>query len=484
MKQVQLDEALDDASTGVLQLDLSTVTASQNNRALKSIFKRSDYLGLSFLDLLAEVLDQATFQRAQQYLVLLNAVENNARLLQDINPLKNTSAKINKAPGQFVQRQFQFQFRREICKKRVSRVLVFVKPVRNSDLVAKSRNNQKQKNLKVLNNKKEQKHQKKQKKSTKSNVPVAVTRILEMDESIVEDFLEESIPALDVLLTLLRQSTGAQSKLQGRLDYICRAIHKIKGDAAILNFDEVVALLHKFEDRLEPLQGKEQLKKSDFVGFIAMIKSIITSLKKYNVILKRAGAGKGKSKRGNASVRQLFSRLQLYVEKISKEKKKSIRLVDEGFEQADIPIRLQKDVLSMVVQLLRNAVVHGIESRTGRKSAIKTSCGSIYLGLEKEVGSFTIFVRDDGAGLDLKKIKQVAIKSGKYTREQIDKCTADQLFNFILQSGFSTANKVDEHAGRGIGLDLVNTTVKGLGGKLTILTRYGMFTEFSMTFPC
>ena len=135
------------------------------------------------------------------------------------------------------------------------------------------------------------------------------------------------------------------------------------------------------------------------------------------------------------------------------------------------------------MQLLRNAVVHGIEDKAKRKAAGKKPYGSIFLGLQIEIGTFTVSVRDDGAGLDYRGIKQVAISSGRHTKEQIDHYTSSQLRNLILQPGFTTSKKVDEHSGRGVGLDLVNTTVKTLGGSLFIRMNSGEFTEFTMTFP-
>jgi two-component system chemotaxis sensor kinase CheA len=223
------------------------------------------------------------------------------------------------------------------------------------------------------------------------------------------------------------------------------------------------------------------LHQSDFDGFIVAINQIIVSLKKFTAITQHVDTAS--RKKGTASAQQLFQRLESFVGKISRDTKKDIRLVDKGFEQAEIPIKLQKDVLSMVVQLLRNAVVHGVEDKATRKAAGKKPYGSIDLGLQIEIGKFTVSVRDDGGGLDYGRIRQVAIRSGRYTKEQINNYSSSQLRNLILQPGFSTSRKVDEHSGRGIGLDLVNTTVKKLGGSLFIRMNKGEFTDFTMTFP-
>ncbi len=496
MKEVRSNGGLGGADVGLLQLNSSIVTGAKNTTALVNIFNKKDYILLSFSDLLAEVLDENTFRRAQKYLVLLNAAENNSRLLQDINPLRNAAVRLALGDGRFKHKHVQFRFRREISKGKVNRVLVYIKVAKQVDPEAKKQpkeNTAKPVKLTLLKQSSSTGGSNKSSSAIKSSksrgssrakkasVAETVSQIVEMDESIVGDFLEEAIPALELLLTMLRRNTESQSKLRGSLDYIGRTVHKIKGDAAILNFDEVVRSLHLFEDRLEPLKNRPTLHKSNFDGFIAAINQIIVSLKKFRVITQHVDTVS--RKKGTASAQQLFQRLQTFVGKMSRDTKKDIRLIDKGFEQAEIPIKLQKDVLSMVVQLLRNAVVHGIESKAKRKAAKKQAYGSIELGLQIEIGTFTVSVRDDGGGLDFKRIRQVAIKSGRYTKEQIDNYTSSQLRNLILQPGFSTSEKIDEHSGRGIGLDLVNTTVKDLGGRLFIRMSEGEFTEFTMTFP-
>lgn len=473
MSEVRSNGGLGDTDVGLLQLNSSIVTGAKNTRALDNIFNKGDYVLLSFLDLLAEVLDQNTFQRAQKYLVLLNGADTNSRLLQDINPLRNADVKIALGGGKFKQEHVQFMFRREIQNGKVSRVLVFIKVAKQIEPVVEKPKQEVKPSKSSKTNKPD--------KPNKPEVTETVSEIVEMDESIIEDFLAEAIPALELLPTIVRRSTESQSKMRESLDYIGRSVHKIKGDAAILNFDEVVRLLHKFEDNLEPIKNKPSLSKSDFVDFLTVINKVIVRLKKFSVITEHVGTTN--RKKGDASAQSLFQRLQSFVEKLSREIKKDVRLVDEGFEQAQIPISLQKDVMSMVVQLLRNAVVHGIEDKATRRAGKKQSQGAINLGVRINFGEITITVRDDGASLDLKKIKQVAIKSGKYPEEEINNYTSSQLRNLILQPGFTTSSKIDVNSGRGMGLDIVNTTVKDLGGSLVIRAEKGISTEFTMTFP-
>jgi two-component system chemotaxis sensor kinase CheA len=490
VKEVQSNEGFGGADVGLLQLNSSIVTGSKNTGALSDIFNKKDYILLSFSDLLAEVLDDNSYRRAQKYLVLLNGAENNTRLLQDINPLRNAVVRLAGGDGAVKHKHVQFRFRREITEGKVSRVLVYIKDAKKIDPLAKklTKGNVASKPFKLDKRKQSISDSKSSNffgssKAKKPSVAETVSQMVEMDESIVGDFLEDAIPALEQLLPPLQVKTESQSELRETLDSIGRTAHKIKGDANILNFDDVVRSLHLFEDRLEPLKLKPLLRQKDFDNFPAAINQIIVNLKKFTAITQHVDTPKRERKKGTASAQQLFQRLQSFVGKVSKDTKKDIKLVDKGFEQAEIPIKLQKDVLSMVVQLLRNSIVHGIEDTAKRKAAKKQPYGTIRLELQIEIGTFTVSVRDDGGGLDYGEIKQVAISSGKYSKEQIDNYSSSQLRNLILQPGFSTSKKIDENSGRGIGLDLVNTTVKKLGGSLAIRGNEGEFTEFSMTFP-
>ena len=137
VKEIRSNGDLGGADVGLLQLNSSIVTGAKNTGALAHIFNKKDYILLSFSDLLAEVLDQNSYRRAQKYLVLLNAAENNSRLLQDINPLRNAVVKFVAGNGKVKHKHIQFRFRREISEGKVSRVLVYIKDARKIDHGAK-----------------------------------------------------------------------------------------------------------------------------------------------------------------------------------------------------------------------------------------------------------------------------------------------------------------------------------------------------------
>lgn len=138
-------------------------------------------------------------------------------------------------------------------------------------------------------------------------------------------------------------------------------------------------------------------------------------------------------------------------------------------------------IISPIEHMLRNAIAHGIESPAERKKAGKPESGSIHFSISNEGSNILIKIKDDGAGIDLEAIRNKAIDKGLIKTE--DAVTKDQLLEMIMQSGFSTAESVSQIAGRGVGMDVVNTEIKQLGGIFNINTEKDKGTTFTVSLP-
>jgi chemosensory pili system protein ChpA (sensor histidine kinase/response regulator) len=138
-------------------------------------------------------------------------------------------------------------------------------------------------------------------------------------------------------------------------------------------------------------------------------------------------------------------------------------------------------IISPIEHMLRNAVAHGIESPGERKKAGKPESGSIHFSISNEGSNILIKIKDDGAGIDLEAIRNKAIDKGLIKTE--DAVTKEQLLEMIMQSGFSTAKSVSQIAGRGVGMDVVNTEIKQLGGIFNIDTEKDKGTTFTVSLP-
>ncbi len=177
---------------------------------------------------------------------------------------------------------------------------------------------------------------------------------------------------------------------------------------------------------------------------------------------------------------RLVPRLRRIVRQISGELSKHVT-----FELDNVEGELDRSVLERMVapleHMLRNAVDHGIEPAEERSKAGKPEIGRIVLSLSREGGDVLIRLADDGRGIDLEKVRAKAIESG-LMRE--DANLADQdILQFIIRAGFSTAEKVTQISGRGVGMDVVHSEIKQLGGSMQINSRWGEGSEFVVRLP-
>jgi chemotaxis protein histidine kinase CheA len=179
-----------------------------------------------------------------------------------------------------------------------------------------------------------------------------------------------------------------------------------------------------------------------------------------------------------------WDHLHKLVGTLSSEYQKDVILVPTGLGETNIPSGLQQTINRLCIQFLRNSVVHGIEPPEERKAAEKSQDGRIDIRLSKTPkGILELVVRDDGAGFNYEKIRQKAIDSGKWSETEIESWDNKQLLSLIFSPGFSTAEKVDKNAGRGIGMDAVLKNVKEHRGKITISSQPGRYSQFVVTFP-
>ena len=176
----------------------------------------------------------------------------------------------------------------------------------------------------------------------------------------------------------------------------------------------------------------------------------------------------------------IAERLHGLVRQVAKECDKSATLVIDGGR-----LEMDRGVLERMVpcleHLLRNAVVHGIESPDQRKQSAKTAAGGLRISLVQDANDVLLTLADDGAGLNLSSIRDKAIASGLLQAHQ--QLGEDELAKFLFTPGFSTFDGVSQLAGRGIGLDVVLSEVQALGGRIEVATKSGKGSTFRLVLP-
>jgi two-component system, chemotaxis family, sensor kinase CheA len=445
-------------NTGLLLLDRNLTIEARHSSVVKKTFGKDNFIGKNFHYLVENLVNPNTIKSSIIYFKHIFSSKLSEKQIEKSNPLKYIKINIRKKNGDNVEKYIQLDFRGITHNNKIRYILVIVQDITQS--------------VRLKHTLYETKNRFRQQIST-------IASIIQSERYIVEDFLIEATREFHEIGSLL--SNRSASNITDNFNQIYRIIHKVKGDTAILKLTILTQHLHNFESKLSDLRNKS-ISPPDQIELyqrFKVMKQCLTNIKQLMAQLTEDNWSQSARDDGNG----LFNRLKVYAYRISSDINKRVYLIDDKFSQTKFPKSLQKGITDVLVQLLRNAIVHGIEGEQHRRAAKKTLYGCVHIGVTKNPDSFTVTVRDDGSGLDIKKIKHAAICSKKYSKHAVSQWTDKQALSLIMQPGFSTANRLTEHAGRGIGLDVIKATVEKLGGDLSASTRKGIFTEFSMTFP-
>lgn len=181
-------------------------------------------------------------------------------------------------------------------------------------------------------------------------------------------------------------------------------------------------------------------------------------------------------------VETVFNRFPKMVRQLSRDLHKKIHLEIIGAE-TELDRTVIDEIGDPLVHLIRNSLDHGIESPEVRLAAGKPEEGHVELRAYHSGNHVFIEIEDDGAGINKERVLSKAIEKGIVTEESASKLTDNQVNELILASGFSTAEVLSDISGRGVGLDVVKSTIESLGGNITIESEEGKGSLFSVQLP-
>ena len=181
-------------------------------------------------------------------------------------------------------------------------------------------------------------------------------------------------------------------------------------------------------------------------------------------------------------IESVFSRFPRMIRDLNKKLGKKMELYMSG-EDTELDRTVIDEIGDPIMHLLRNSADHGLESAEIRKERGKSEVGSIFLDAFQEGYNVVIEVRDDGNGIDTEKVKAKGVEKGTITQEQADVMTDKEAIDLLFRPSFSTAEKVTDVSGRGVGLDVVKSKIEALGGDVEVKTKYGEGSTFSIRLP-
>jgi len=177
-----------------------------------------------------------------------------------------------------------------------------------------------------------------------------------------------------------------------------------------------------------------------------------------------------------------FTRFHRATRELARATGKEVTLVTSG-EQTEVDTGVVERLVDPLIHLVRNAVYHGIEPAAVRVSKGKPAAGTIYLHAAHHGSAVIIEVEDDGAGLDVEKIRTKAVERGLIRPEMAHSMSEPEVIKCIFVAGFSTADRIDDQAGRGVGMDVVKRVVEGMNGHIEVESVLGMGTKFTLSLP-
>ncbi|MHB0912682.1 MAG: chemotaxis protein CheW [Armatimonadota bacterium] len=181
-------------------------------------------------------------------------------------------------------------------------------------------------------------------------------------------------------------------------------------------------------------------------------------------------------------VDQVFNRFPRMVRDLAQKAGKKVNLVVSG-NDTELDRSILQDIVDPITHLLRNAVDHGIERPEERLAAGKPECATVILSARHEENRIVIAVEDDGRGISVESVKQSAIAKGIVSPENAERMSEKECLQLIFAAGVSTAKKVTDVSGRGVGMDVVKSNIERLSGTIDVQTEVGVGTHISLRLP-
>lgn len=181
-------------------------------------------------------------------------------------------------------------------------------------------------------------------------------------------------------------------------------------------------------------------------------------------------------------IESVVNKFPRMIRDLTKKLDKKMELFMTG-EDTELDRTVIDEIGDPLMHLLRNSADHGLESNEERVKMGKPEVGSIFLDAYQDGNNVVIEVRDDGRGIDLDKVKNKALEKGTITEEQAETMSENDILGLLFRPSFSTAEKITDVSGRGVGLDVVKSKIEGLGGEIECKTVLGEGSTFTIRLP-
>ena len=510
----ETQEIMETVNTGLFLLDKDLNIGQQHSRALNGIIGSDRLSGENFADVLRGRISDKDLKTTRQFIEQLYNPRVKEKLVDSLNPLHKVMLHNTSGEDSATSRFLDFKFSRVYEDKDIARILVNVNDV--SDAVYLE--------------------QRLEKERSQNDMQIEMlTTILNVNPKIINEFISNTKAHIEKMNNILKNPGSSQFELEGKLKAIYREMHSLKGEASALKLHSFTKIASDAEDKLDALQNQGKLSGNNFLSLAVHLDDLLslsntietlgerinqaapkpattakatvstTTAKNINTlkastsqpILSTPATHQSVSRSVNSvnidggndidlndeSDDEQLSYYQYFAQDIAVRQGKQVQLNGHNLAHVNIPTYLKQPIKEISIQLLRNAVVHGIESPEARQSAGKSVIGSIDLEMQRDGQNLIIALQDDGQGIDYEGIRHKLVAAGRFEQDAASQLTHGELLKTLFTSGFSTKEHADEDGGRGVGLDVIKALVKEYNGKLNVNSELGQMTRFVITLP-
>jgi two-component system chemotaxis sensor kinase CheA len=474
--QEQTRDILKTVREGFFLLDANYRIGSVWSEALTRMFSRQDFAGLAFEELLKDLVAPATLATATKYIKLLWGDRAHENLMKSINPLGQLEITTDNGHGGKETRYLQFDFHRVMGAEGIRHVLCAVGDITSSVLLARElQDSQENANAQVD----------------------MMLGMLHVDPLQLVSFLDTAETSLKLVNTILKEPARTDAEFRKKLGGLFRELHGIKGEASALNLRSIASRVHALEDMVSDCKKKPALSGNDFLPLVLKLDDLLAHLRSVREMAARlttlketapapgAVAGAATNGAGGARpqsrVEDLSPALQAMAERLAQDHAKRFKLTVAGL--TEVPLSYAAIIKDCLIQMLRNAAVHGIEPPEVRRAHTKHDVGVVSVHFRKHGEGYELVFEDDGAGIATEALKAAAVRKALISEEEARVMDTRAAMALIFRPGFSTQEDVSMDAGRGVGMDVVARSVYALGGKIGVSTHPGRFTRFKILLP-
>ena len=451
-------EIMDTVTTGLFLLDKDLTIGSQYSKQLENLIGQKNVGGKNLLDVLAGFIDAKDLNTTNDFVAQLYNPRTKERLIASLNPLIRQKVHVD---GN--ERFLDFNFRRVYHGKAITRVLANVEDVTDAVLLEQKMEQEREQNDVQLE---------------------MLSTILQADRDSLNDFINNTKQRIQSINSVLKVQDESGMSLYEKVNAIYREVHSMKGEASALKLSGFTNMAENFEANLNRLKQTPKLSGENFLGLTVQLEELIRLTHTIEDLLSKIGGTAPVVLEGQqpAAPQTTRSRYADFVADIAKRNKKEAAFTYSGLESTGNK-KMDRVITEIAIQLLRNAVVHGIEKPEVRNQRGKLTVGHVHMGLKYHGDRFVLTFEDDGNGIDYQAIAQKAVKLGRYTEEEAAKLDKQTLVSLLFTPGFSTADDSTEDAGRGVGLDIIKDRIVSLNGTVNVASRPQGYTRFTFTLP-